>query len=584
MTPESVLAGVLALAVLVAWARLAWRQARAEVRAQPWRIWVLAALQPLCAGLLYLTLLPPVVRGGAGTLVVATAGTPRLARADVVLPEGPALRGAQRVPDLATALRRRPEVARVQVLGSGLEARDRDAVRTLAVAFETPAVPRGIVALEPPPPVAPGAGFRIGGRAAGADGGSVELLDPSGARVDRQTLAPTGGFVVGGMARAPGPALFRLRLRDRGNALIEEAEVPVLTVDEPAPRILLLAGAAGPEIKYLRRWANDAGLTMTARITAGGGAVLGDSPVGVDGASLARVDVAIIDERSWAGLGSSARAALAAAVRGGMGLVVRLTGPVPDATRREWRSLGLAVPAGSATAPAPLASGIPILTRRILPSRATAAPLWRDGRGQTLVDWRAVGRGRVALWGVSDAFTLVLTGHADLYGRTWSDVVTAVARPRGAARANIAALPRAGERAALCDVGPGASVDGPETAALLVDPAGGTCAGVWPRRSGWHRLIDRGTTPFYVYPADSLAALRATDRGAATVRLRRASPDRPIAGAAARRGSSWPWFAALLVALAASWWFERARLGKAAGGITVPSGLHAAESAPIQGR
>lgn len=562
---NAVLPGLLMAAVALGWARLAlwqWRAPR-DLRAREWRVAVLAALQPVCAGLLYSTLMPPATPGSAATLVVATANAPRMATSTVVaLPESPDIVGAERAPDLAAALRTHPGTTRVQVVGGGLEARDRDAVRGLALAFDSPADRKGIVRLDPPQPVAPGGAFRVGGKVAGVPGGRVELLDPAGTRVDQRPLSPTGDFVVTGSARVAGVALVRIRIRDALGVLVEEASAPIRTTDDAQPRLLLLAGAVGPEVKYLRRWATDAGLAVTTRITAGGGAVLGDAAVPLDATTLARFDAAVVDERSWAGLGAGQRAAVIAAVRGGMGLVVRVTGAVPGATRGQWRALGVGIASAAATAPVPLGEGVPMLTRRVVGSSANAVPVWRDARGSVLADWRAVGRGRVALWTVENAFALVLSGEADRYAEAWGATLAAISRARGAPPAEIPPLPRAGERMTLCGIGADARVAAPGgNAALLLDPAS-VCAGYWPRVPGWHRLV-RGDTvqPFYVYAHDALPGVRALDRAEATAQLRRASSLARSAGPDAR-GASWPWFLALLVAAGALWWFERARWGR----------------------
>ena len=68
-------------------------------------------LQPVCALLLYFTLLPPRQASTPGTLVVMTAQADRVAlpasldgQPRVALPEAPAGLDAERVPDLGTAL------------------------------------------------------------------------------------------------------------------------------------------------------------------------------------------------------------------------------------------------------------------------------------------------------------------------------------------------------------------------------------------------------------------------------------------------------------------------------------------------
>ena len=99
------LAAVLAVGVVVAWARLwTWQRAGAA-KASKTRLAILIAAQPVLAILLYLGLQPPVGGGGARHVVVATRGA--VAGAGVVaLPEAGAAEGAKRAPDLATSRRK----------------------------------------------------------------------------------------------------------------------------------------------------------------------------------------------------------------------------------------------------------------------------------------------------------------------------------------------------------------------------------------------------------------------------------------------------------------------------------------------
>jgi hypothetical protein len=143
-----------------------------------WRTWLLAALSLASGVLLYLTLFPPFLPIGGETLLVATAETPPGIRAGtgerlIALPEAPAMTGAERVPDLATALRRHGQVQRVRIVGRGLTARDRDADLGMAVEFTPMRLPRGLIRLEPPADTPAGAVFALGGEAAGMDGGTA---------------------------------------------------------------------------------------------------------------------------------------------------------------------------------------------------------------------------------------------------------------------------------------------------------------------------------------------------------------------------------------------------------------------------
>ena len=588
---------ILALAALAGIFRLAlWQRAAGEAASRPWRFGLLLALQPAAAVLLYLTLVPPALPGDASELVVATRDAPTTAvlaagRRLVALPEAPPIAAAARAPDLAAALRDHPG-ARLRVIGDGLEPRDRDAARGQPLAFDPPPLPRGVVRLDPPAPVAPGAAFTVAGAANGVAGGSVELLDPAGRRVDAAPLGADGSFTLHAAARAPGPSLFRLRLRDQRRGRVEEAVVPVVALAAPSPRLLMLAAAPGPEVKYLRRWAEDAGLPLQARIGTGGGIELGDAPFALDGATLARADLLILDDRSWAGLGAGARGAILAAVHGGMGLLVRTS------DRAAARALGFAaagsgdnvplhLPAaapddealaarrgpGTRDAPAGVNAGepaLPDLTRSDLRfGGSDTVPLIRDATGAPFAVWRAAGRGRIGLSTVTDSFILVLTGHGDVYGELWGDSVATLARPETRSGARIGTGVRAGQRVALCDLTAPAQVVAPDgrATALLVDPAAGTaCAGYWPAAPGWHLLRQAsGLQPFYAYPADALPALRAADLREATLRL--VSESGSATPPPAEHGPSWPWFLAWLVVSGGLWWLERSRIGRAVADI-----------------
>lgn len=590
------LIALFAIVLALAWARLGWWWAKAPAEARSaGRMALLVALQPLWLALLWWTLRPPSLPVAGGSVTILTRDWQRAPGGDssraIALPEANVGPGAERAPDLASALRRFPEVRRIVVRGEGLGPRDRAAAAGLTVDFRSAPITPGLVRIDPPPPAAPGAGFRVSGQASGPSG-AVELLDPADRRVDAAAIGPDGTFSLSGTARLAGTALFTLRLRDAGGELVDRAAVPVRTIAAPETRLLLI-GAPGPEIKYLRRWASDAGMKVSARLGTGGGVVLGDTTV-LDAGTLARTDVAILDDRAWAGLSPGERAALAGAVRGGMGLLLRVTGPVPADVAGDWRPLGFGL-AGGATVPLTLpkeAIDLTALAARRGPGsddapaatnagQNDAPPLTRANVGMSAPDsvplvaalpmlgrWRAVGLGRAGVWTLTDSFALALGGQGERYNDLWSAATGALARGAGRPEPRIDVDAGVGNRMALCDLPTGARVLGPDgrVTALLPDPAAGGCAGFWPRAAGWHDLRAAGqSVPFYVWPADQLRGVRASVAGAATRALAG-----PATGEDARAGSApgpaWPWFLGWLAVSALLWWFERSRVGRAGQG------------------
>lgn len=608
VTPRTLVAILLVLAVTAAWVRLIlWRRAAPKAaRGAPWRLGLLLALQAVCATLLFCGLFPPGVKTTSGELVIATAGAPLSAVAApggrlIILPEAAPVAGAEIAPDLATALRRHPETLRLKVVGQGLTARDRDAVQGFGLAFDPTPPPKGLIGLSPPSRVAPGADFQAGGQVAGLADAVIDLVDPAGRVTDTAKPDADGRFVVSGTARSAGAATFVIRVR-AGGRTVEQADLPVLVEQDVAPRVLILAGAPGPEVKYLRRWATDAGFAVTTQASAGGGIALADPPVAITTESLRRFDIAVIDDRSWDGLGGG-RGAVLAAVRDGLGLVLRSGGALDETGRSQWRALGFGVSGGSEMAPialppAPDAAAEVAMarTRRGIPAADAPAdldgddaflpeisrlalalggegtvPSVRDAGGAALSAWRASGRGRIAVFTGIDSFGLSLTGRSDLYGDWWGRIFSSVARPAAGAAPAFEGQAWVGDRVSLCSLAGEPRIERPTGAVtqLQVDAAAGTCAGFWPSEAGWHLLRTRAPDqaeqvwPFFVYPAEGLAAVRATRDRDATLMLRReAQAAGPTPGPDAP-GRSWPWLAAWLIFSGGLWWLERSSRGRA---------------------
>lgn len=557
-------ASVIALATLVG----LWRLRRLPRGAR--RV-TLLALQPLSALALYFVLYPPPRSSEGGTLVVLTRSAAPVDGTDVVaLPEAGTPPGAVPVPDLATALRQRPGVAHLRVLGEGLPARDREAVGARSLQFHAPAPAAGLAALSTPPPVAPGNAFEVSGQVVGWPRGRVELLDPAGQRVDAAPLDAQGRFRLHGQARLAGAVLFAVRVLDAEGRERDRQPLPLRVVDAAPLRLWILAGAPQPEWKYLRRWAADAGAILHTQIAVGGGLQLGDAPRPLDAATLSGVDLLWLDERSWSSLSSSQRVAVREATRAGLGVLVRLDGPLDNPARQALAALGLPLRGGRAIAPLswPVAEGeAPVALGRRDFAPAVALPvLAQDPSGTPYAWWRSLGQGRIGVTTLTDSWQLPLAGQAAAHGRLWSGMLATLARARPAHAAfDMPALAWAGERMTICGLSAPAQVRDPAGGVhrLVRDGARAGCAGFWPSRAGWHSVGEgEDATPFYVRdPAQAKAAF-AREQALRTAQL--ATPHAALAGGqgvARSPGSRWPaWWAFLLLA-ATCWWLERPRRG-----------------------
>jgi hypothetical protein len=336
---------------------------------------------------------------------------------------------------------------------------------------------------------------------------------------------------------------------------------------------------------------------MHAQIELGGGMQLGDAPVALNAATLKNFDAVIVDERTWGGMGVAHRNALADAVRNGLGLLVRIDGPLSPGSRNALAALGLrlnttelpaafklpvakendefaATRLGPGSPDAPTATtatvaALPELTRQPLRIDSPSASTWlRDNEGRPLAAWRALGRGRIGAWLPMDTFQLVLMGRDDLHATLWSGAIASVARGRAPNELPVPADAREGTRIALCGLADGATVTiaGSQPKSLLIDPATGTarCAGFWPTESGWHAVSSAEANAFfYVRAKDELPGVAARELREATSPVTLA-PNEVAVTKATAPGSRWPWFLAWLLVSAVLWWLERSRLGRTA--------------------
>jgi hypothetical protein len=588
---QTIVALMLALAVLLGSLRLLWRAADAT----RWRLGLRLLLQPIAAGLLYLTLFPPLIEhdsaSGAPLSVLGADWQQAIDAAQVdrttldpartiALPEAREADGFERAADLAGALRRHPLHQGLRFIGTGLTMRDLEAARGRLLEFLPAPIADGLAELHGPAQLRPGQQAVIEGRlqaAALIERASITLLDAAGQLLDRRAVAADGSFRLHVVARGAGIEPLQLQLTDANEQPLDSATLLLDVVAADRPRLLLLGGAPGAELKYLRRWALDAGIELVSRIELSERIPQRRGDAALDADALQQFDAVIIDERAWQGLGRAQQAAVLDAVEAGLGLLLRQTadpGTVEPGTagRDALRTLGfdvepsdlprevrLASLVGNETAAdSPHAPGetVPLLSRRPLSvSAADASALLRDDSGEPLALWRPYGHGRIALWWLGDSFRLVLAGHGATHGTLWSDALGLIARPAGNAPPSVepSAIYR-DQRMTICQLSDGARIITPDRAQqpLAIDPERG-CAAFWPGTDGVHR-IEASAAPsrsFLVRSSDDAPTLAAHQQRRATAALL-AEPLRadPSVATTPRPGSPWPWFLGWLLAFA----------------------------------
>ena len=535
------------------------------------------------------------------------------------------------LPDVATWRRRFPEVGRLRLLGDGLEPAELPALAGLRVEFAPgPASTdgrRAVRSLRCPRVLAAGEPLVIEGVLAGLPAGgssTLTLETPDGTSTTADTAPADADGAAGFILRAPAPAAagrWPVRLRSRDDAIDATLGVEVRT---PAlPRVLVLESAPRFDTAALRRWYEEAGGVLRARLRVGQDRyrffAAAGSPAGefdaLDAALLAGCDLVVADARALAALPAPERDILRAAVTDtGLGLlaladdaVMPPAAPAPD---RAWIFPWTVRPSGDAAGPdadaehlarpdwpglgSPAEIPLPVPPCEIV-LRSGQAGVVRDDQGRTLAAAAACGRGTVALTLVRETGRWRRADAPGLFAGYWSTLFSRVARPlENSARWT---LSDGDDGPVFVDrpldfVWSGAADAPPPTARIndesdtppvALAPAADSLAPgrwqatFWPRRAGWHHLasVDGGASlDFLVSSVESWPELAAERRRSATIRFAARTPDRSSAIAPAEPSpvpAGW-WFGGFLVG-AGFLWVER-RL--AAGGLraeTEPPGV-----------
>jgi hypothetical protein len=281
----------------------------------------------------------------------------------------------------------------------------------------------------------------------------------------------------------------------------------------------------------------------------------------------------IVDERAWQGFDGDQRRVIREAVGNGLGLLLRVTGPVSAQTVADFRQMGLRIDPATLTQNVQLTPDTenaewPTLSRQALRVSAADARIALAGtQGEALAVWRAQGNGRVGIILLSDSYRLALAGFGDAHSRIWSGLVSVLARPQSEAspvRRSDLAWPH--ERMVFCQLQADASIQSEgEWQPLIVETTGINrgCAGFWPETTGWYTLNSGANQlPFYVHAPKEGEALRRSQIRAATLKLAARAPDTAMASRVPVPGSPWPWFIGWLVVSGMLWWLERSRLGR----------------------
>jgi hypothetical protein len=599
---SSLLVGVTAAAVFLVAALV--RERRSHRR----KAWRLAAIALAALALWFLVAQPTLERRiDRGSALVLTAGaTRRLAeesglRIDQAIPVV-ALPGADpwsawvlEAPDVATFLRHHPEVARLELLGDGLEPWD---LEGLSVAVD--------IVATPPPGV--GVGAVMWSRELGAgdtlevtgslsvlpeSGSELRLVGPDGAEASVElTTSPGRGPVPFSLQLTPpraGRFLYDLVVEGQGNGSEAIGSIDVQVREADPPAVLWLEGAPSFETRFVKEWLVGLGGELAIRSRVSRDRYHFEyhhlDRVGLDSLTpdlLGRFDLLVVDQRSWVLMTVAERVLVTEAVEDrGMGLLLRLdpggeqsgANDLPlgfTALRLEGVERLLVQPPGAQSDGFAALETVPFE----LELGSGTTPLFEDRAGRLLAVARPLGRGTVGGTLLRQTYPWILDGQPAAHRRYWSRLLEVLSRPSTQPRWHLRPGPIlvdepldlelswSGEADELPAAAYGPADQEPMSVAMRQDPLrpGRWTARVWPSSTGWHRVETAGADlDFWVADSDAWPEWQRQRRARAT-RLAAARGSRehqPTEATVRVPAPRLPAFLLLLACLGALWLDER---------------------------
>jgi len=436
------------------------------------------------------------------------------------------LSGADWLLDIGQLNFREATAGKLDVLGYGLEREQWEALAMHPeIEFEAPVID-GFHAMHWQRFLTEGDMLRLSGEFGMRDDNRVieiRLLDPAG------NVAATGRFKYGqrfsleARVKTRGPLEYRLQAWE-ADELRSEQTVPFDAGEGNRLDIMIAQSAPSYETRQLKDFAAAGGhrvrvntVISRAKYVRQSANLPADADTTFSPPVLAGQDVLVMDGRAFAELPPLQRQWLAAAVDGGLGLLLLADDALLDAFGGarpallegfELRPAGEAEPLALPRAPAGGSRDWqePASVAAMRLEADDADVLINSDDGRPLVVRRPSGLGRIGISLVGDSHAWLTAGHRAQWSDYWSLLLAALARQRSDSfllPPGDADFYRVDQRTALCaltrndevriEVADGAS-DTP-AAVLELQPAPDSlqsarrCAYFWPRSGGWHKVV-----------------------------------------------------------------------------------------------
>jgi len=437
------------------------------------------------------------------------------------------------IPDLSYFLATHKDIRKLNIYGYGLPDEELKNLTGYELNFHPSEIPTGIISANWQAKIKTTEQLTVQGVYQNSSDKTVKLLLKGlGTSIDSISVDANTNkkFSFKTRPKQTGKAIYQLISFTEQDTIAKEP-VPFTAIEQTPMKVLILASFPDFEYKFLKKWLYDNQYPMAFRSQISKNKYSSDflnmdklNLNQINGSSLRKFDVLIIDEEELAAIMPAERSAIDLAVNNGMGLFIRISNPKPLTTLS--RKFGRSEASASKDKQLSLVikdenyrfSNLPLEQTLFLKPSQNDQALVVDAGGKVLVNSTIKGSGKILISSLSTTFNWLLAGKTSDYTTYWSEILSKAARKKIELQTLkiVPQFPSVNEKARfIVDLSTSGKIPNIEIDSTKMAPRQNIelpfewDAVFWPKKPGWNNLsINQSNESFFIYRKEDWQALK----------------------------------------------------------------------------
>lgn len=338
------------------------------------------------------------------------------------------------IEDLAYYLKENSDLKKVNIYGYGLDEQQLKQLKGYQVSFHPATLPLGVISANWQKKIRETESLNVTGFYHNTSNTAIQLkLYGLGTDLDSIIVQANSksAFLFSNQPKQAGKAIYQL-IALKGKDTLSVEKVPFEVVAKQPIQVLILASFPDFEYKFLKNWLYEKQYQVVFRSQISKGKYSSDflNTTAVDvsrinAALLKKMDVLVMDEDEMSAISPIERISINEAVSNGMGLILRLTNPKPNANSPKYGRYE--IPSASAAAINISAatghlkfSELPFPQTLFLETTPSEQTLFKLANGKSVVNIQLNGMGKMLISSLAATYQWELAGKKTDYALFWS--------------------------------------------------------------------------------------------------------------------------------------------------------------------